>query len=140
VAGLSAIALAYHIGAIVRSCDTRPAIREQVQSLGAKFIEVDFQEDRAGQGGYAKEISKDFIEAEIKLFIEQAHEVDIIITTALIPGRPASKLSTKEIVAAIKPGSVIVDLAAEVRGNLLQTSRPGGRNYHKYQSRATILT
>lgn len=117
VAGLSAIASARRLGAIVRGFDTRPAVREQVQSLGAEFIEVDFQEDGAGQGGYAKEMSKEFIEAEMKLFKEQAREVDIIITTALIPGKPAPKLITKEMVAAMKPGSVIVDLAAEAGGN-----------------------
>ncbi|CEJ59984.1 Putative NAD(P) transhydrogenase [Penicillium brasilianum] len=117
VAGLSAIASARRMGAIVRGFDTRPAVREQVQSLGAEFVEVDFQEDGAGQGGYAKEMSKEFIEAEMKLFMEQAREVDIIITTALIPGRPAPKLITKEMVAAMKPGSVIVDLAAEAGGN-----------------------
>ncbi|KAL3431942.1 NAD(P) transhydrogenase beta subunit-domain-containing protein [Aspergillus tetrazonus] len=117
VAGLSAIASARRLGAIVRGFDTRPAVREQVQSLGAEFIEVDVQEDGAGQGGYAKEMSKEFIEAEMKLFMEQSREVDIIITTALIPGKPAPKLITKEMVAAMKPGSVIVDLAAEAGGN-----------------------
>ncbi|KAF7717445.1 NAD(P) transhydrogenase, mitochondrial [Penicillium ucsense] len=117
VAGLSAIATARRMGAIVRGFDTRPAVREQVQSLGAEFIEVDFQEDGAGQGGYAKEMSKEFIEAEMKLFMEQAREVDIIITTALIPGRPAPKLITKDMVAAMKTGSVVVDLAAEAGGN-----------------------
>ncbi|KAL4773330.1 NAD(P) transhydrogenase beta subunit-domain-containing protein [Aspergillus nidulans var. acristatus] len=117
VAGLSAIASARRLGAIVRGFDTRPAVREQVQSLGAEFIEVDIQEDGAGQGGYAKEMSKEFIEAEMKLFMEQSREVDMIITTALIPGKPAPKLITKEMVAAMKPGSVIVDLAAEAGGN-----------------------
>lgn len=90
-------AQARRMGAIVRGFDTRPAVREQVQSLGAEFIEVDIQEDGAGQGGYAKEMSKEFIEAEMKLFMEQAQEVDIIITTALIPGKPAPKLITKEV-------------------------------------------
>lgn len=85
------------MGAIVRGFDTRPAVREQVQSLGAEFVEVEIQEDGAGQGGYAKEMSKEFIEAEMKLFMEQAREVDIIITTALIPGKPAPKLITKEV-------------------------------------------
>ncbi|PLN75298.1 putative nicotinamide nucleotide transhydrogenase [Aspergillus taichungensis] len=117
VAGLSAIATARRMGAIVRGFDTRPAVREQVQSLGAEFVEVDFQEDGAGQGGYAKEMSKEFIEAEMKLFMEQARDVDIIITTALIPGKPAPKLITKEMIAAMKPGSVVVDLAAEAGGN-----------------------
>ncbi|GLB12546.1 hypothetical protein AtubIFM57258_010228 [Aspergillus tubingensis] len=117
VAGLSAIASARRLGAIVRGFDTRSAAREQVQSLGAEFIEVDIQEEGSGQGGYAKEMSKEFIEAEMKLFMEQARDVDIIITTALIPGKPAPKLITKEMVAAMKPGSVIVDLAAEAGGN-----------------------
>ncbi|RLL96171.1 hypothetical protein CFD26_106092 [Aspergillus turcosus] len=117
VAGLSAIATARRLGAIVRGFDTRSAAREQVQSLGAEFIEVEIQEEGAGQGGYAKEMSKEFIDAEMKLFMEQAREVDIIITTALIPGKPAPKLITKEMLAAMKPGSVIVDLAAEAGGN-----------------------
>jgi NAD(P) transhydrogenase len=118
------------MGAIVRGFDTRPAVREQVQSLGAEFVEVDFQEDGAGQGGYAKEMSKEFIDAEMKLFMEQAKEVDIIITTALIPGRPAPKLITKEMVAAMKPGSVIVDLAAEAGGNC-EATIPGELTKYK---------
>ncbi|KAJ5270529.1 hypothetical protein N7505_006287 [Penicillium chrysogenum] len=130
VAGLSAIASARRMGAIVRGFDTRPAVREQVQSLGAEFVEVDFQEDGAGQGGYAKEMSKEFIEAEMKLFMEQAKEVDIIITTALIPGRPAPKLITKEMIAAMKPGSVIVDLAAEAGGNC-EATVPGELSSYK---------
>ena len=130
VAGLSAIASARRMGAIVRGFDTRPAVREQVQSLGAEFIEVDYQEDGAGQGGYAKEMSKEFIDAEMKLFMEQAKEVDIIITTALIPGRPAPKLITKEMVAAMKPGSVIVDLAAEAGGNC-EATVPGELSKYK---------
>lgn len=121
VAGLSAIATARRLGAIVRGFDTRPAAREQVQSLGAEFIEVDIHEDGSGAGGYAKEMSKEFIEAEMKLFTEQAREVDIIITTALIPGRPAPKLITKAMVEIMKPGSVIVDLAAEAGGNCEKT-------------------
>lgn len=124
VAGLSAIASARRMGAIVRGFDTRPVVREQVQSLGAEFIEVDFQEEGSGQGGYAKEMSKEFIDAEMKLFMEQCRDVDIVITTALIPGRPAPKLITKEMVAAMKPGSVIVDLASEAGGNCELTS-PG---------------
>ncbi|GKT78031.1 NAP(P) transhydrogenase [Colletotrichum tofieldiae] len=124
VAGLSAIATARRLGAIVRGFDTRPAAREQVQSLGAEFIEVDIKEDGSGAGGYAKEMSKEFIEAEMKLFYEQAREVDIIITTALIPGKPAPKLITKSMLEAMKPGSVVVDLAAEAGGNCEKT-RPG---------------
>jgi NAD(P) transhydrogenase len=98
--------------------DTRSAAREQVQSLGAEFIEVTgVQEDGSGAGGYAKVMSKEFIEAEMKLFYEQCREVDIVVTTALIPGKPAPKLITKAMLRAMKPGSVVVDLAAEAGGN-----------------------
>ncbi|KAI1438260.1 NAD(P) transhydrogenase mitochondrial precursor [Xylaria sp. CBS 124048] len=121
VAGLSAIATARRMGAIVRGFDTRSAAREQVQSLGAEFIEVSIQEDGSGAGGYAKEMSPEFIAAEMKLFKEQAQDVDIIITTALIPGRPAPKLITKDMLDVMKPGSVIVDLAAEAGGNCEKT-------------------
>lgn len=124
VAGLSAIATARRMGAIVRGFDTRSAAREQVQSLGAEFIEVDFKEEGSGAGGYAKEMSKGFIEAEMKLFTEQSREVDIIITTALIPGKPAPKLITKAMLEVMKPGSVVVDLAAEAGGNCEKT-KPG---------------
>ncbi|KAL2067669.1 hypothetical protein VTL71DRAFT_15765 [Oculimacula yallundae] len=109
------------LGAITRGFDTRPAAREQVQSLGAEFIEVEIEEDGSGAGGYAKEMSKEFIAAEMKLFLEQCREVDIVITTALIPGRPAPKLITEEMLAAMKPGSVVVDLAAENGGNCVAT-------------------
>jgi NAD(P) transhydrogenase len=99
VAGLAAIATAKSMGAIVRGFDTRPAVKVQVRSLGAEFLEVKgFEESGAGKGGYAKEMSKEFIEAEMKLFAKQCQEVDIIITTALIPGKPAPKLITKEMV------------------------------------------
>ncbi|KAK3297428.1 NAD(P) transhydrogenase beta subunit-domain-containing protein [Chaetomium fimeti] len=124
VAGLSAIVTARRLGAIVRGFDTRSAAREQVQSLGAEFIEVELHEEGSGTGGYAKEMSKEFIEAEMKLFTEQAREVDIIITTALIPGKPAPKLITKSMIEIMKPGSVIVDLAAEAGGNCEKTE-PG---------------
>ncbi|KAL0581556.1 hypothetical protein V5O48_000485 [Marasmius crinis-equi] len=117
VAGLSAIATARRLGAEVRGFDTRAAAREQVQSLGAQFLEVSVKEDGSGGGGYAKVMSKEFIEAEMALFLEQCKEVDIVITTALIPGKPAPKLITNEMVAAMKQGSVIVDLAAEAGGN-----------------------
>jgi len=117
VAGLSAIATAKSLGAIVRGFDTRPAVKEQIESLGADFLEVKIKESGAGTGGYAKEMSPEFIEAEMKLFAQQAKEVDIIITTALIPGKPAPKLIIKECVELMKPGSVIVDLAAEAGGN-----------------------
>ncbi|QSZ37782.1 hypothetical protein DSL72_008881 [Monilinia vaccinii-corymbosi] len=117
VAGLSAIATARRMGAIVRGFDTRSAAREQVQSLGAEFIEVDVKEDGSGAGGYGKEMSQEFIEAEKKLFMEQCRETDIIICTALIPGRPAPKLIHEDMISAMKPGSIIVDLAAEAGGN-----------------------
>lgn len=129
VAGLSAIATARRLGAITRGFDTRPAAREQVQSLGAEFIEVEIEEDGSGAGGYAKEMSKEFIEAEMKLFLEQCREVDIVITTALIPGRPAPKLITEEMLLAMKPGSVVVDLAAENGGNCVATV-PGKLVHH----------
>ncbi|TVY37792.1 NAD(P) transhydrogenase, mitochondrial, partial [Lachnellula occidentalis] len=121
VAGLSAIGQAKRMGAIVRGFDTRSAAREQVQSLGGEFIEVEIEEDGSGGGGYAKVMSKEFIEAEMKLFLEQCREVDIVITTALIPGRPAPKLITEEMISAMKPGSIIVDLAAENGGNCVKT-------------------
>lgn len=124
VAGLSAIATARRLGAIVRGFDTRSAAREQVQSLGAEFLEVDITEEGGGAGGYAKEMSKEFIEAEMALFMEQCKDVDIVITTALIPGKPAPKLITNEMVAAMKQGSVIVDLAAEAGGNC-EATKPG---------------
>lgn len=123
VAGLSAIATARRMGAIVRGFDTRPAAREQVQSLGAEFIEVEIEEDGSGAGGYAKEMSKEFIAAEMKLFKEQAQDVDIIITTALIPGKPAPKLILQEALDVMKPGSVVVDLAAEAGGNCVATKK-----------------
>ncbi|KAI0457129.1 NAD(P) transhydrogenase mitochondrial precursor [Xylaria acuta] len=121
VAGLSAIATARRMGAIVRGFDTRSAAREQVQSLGAEFVEVEIEEDGSGAGGYAKEMSPEFIAAEMKLFKEQAQDVDIIITTALIPGRPAPKLITQDMLNVMKPGSVVVDLAAEAGGNCEKT-------------------
>ena len=117
VAGLAAIGTAKSLGAIVRAFDTRPEVKEQIQSMDADFLELDFEEDGSGSGGYAKVMSKEFIEAEMALFAEQAKEVDIIITTALIPGKPAPKLITTEMVKSMKHGSVIVDLAAEQGGN-----------------------
>jgi H+-translocating NAD(P) transhydrogenase len=124
VAGLSAITTARRLGAIVRGFDTRSAAREQVQSLGADFLEVSVKEDGSAAGGYSKEMSKEFIEAEMKLFMEQCKEVDIVITTAAIPGKPSPKLITEKMVSAMKPGSVIVDLAAEGGGNCEMT-QPG---------------
>src|SRR5688572_15508339 len=124
VAGLSAIGTARGLGAIVRAFDTRPAVKEQVESMGAEFLELSFEEDGTGQGGYAKTMSAEFIAAEMALFKEQARQVDIIVTTALIPGKPAPRLLTAEIVREMRPGSVIVDLAAEAGGNCEYT-KPG---------------
>jgi len=117
VAGLAAVAAAKALGAIVRAFDVRPSVADQVKSLGGEFLTVNIAESGEGQGGYAKEMSKEFIEAEMALFREQAKDVNIVITTALIPGRPAPKLWTAEAVGLMKPGSVIVDLAAEQGGN-----------------------
>lgn len=117
VAGLAAIGAARAMGAVVRAFDTRPEVREQVKSMGAEFLEVDMQEDGAGSGGYAKEMSQAFIDAEMALFREQASDVDIIVTTALIPGKPAPKLILEDMVETMKQGSVIVDLAAATGGN-----------------------
>lgn len=131
VAGLSATATAKSLGAIVRAFDTRPAAREQVESLGAEFLEVKgVKEEGTGTGGYAKEMSKEFIEAEMKLFGQQAKDVDIIVTTAAIPGKPAPKLITKEMVESMRPGSVIVDLASEMGGNC-ELTRKGEIVNHK---------
>ncbi len=117
VAGLAAIGAAKSMGAIVRAFDTRPAVKEQVESMDAEFLMLEFEEDGTGEGGYAKTMSDEFIKAEMELFARQAMEVDIIITTALIPGKPAPELITKGMVESMKPGSVIVDLAAEQGGN-----------------------
>ncbi|MDO9185076.1 MAG: Re/Si-specific NAD(P)(+) transhydrogenase subunit alpha [Bacteroidia bacterium] len=117
VAGLAAIGAANSLGAIVRAFDTRKEVAEQIESMGAQFLTVEINEDGATASGYSKEMSKAFIEAEMKLFLEQAKEVDIVITTAQIPGRPAPKLWMDYHVAAMKPGSVIVDLAASTGGN-----------------------
>jgi NAD(P) transhydrogenase subunit alpha len=118
VAGLAAIGAAKSMGAIVRAFDTRPEVKEQVESMDAEFLMLDFEdEDGSGEGGYAKVMSDEFIAAEMALFAEQAKDVDIIITTALIPGKPAPRLITAEMVESMKDGSVIVDLAAEQGGN-----------------------
>lgn len=118
VAGLAAIGAARSMGAIVRAFDTRPEVKEQVESMDGEFLMLDFaEEDGSGEGGYAKVMSEQFIKAEMELFARQAKEVDIIITTALIPGRPAPELITEAMVKTMKEGSVIVDLAAENGGN-----------------------
>lgn len=121
VAGLAAIGAAGSLGAIVRAFDTRPEVKEQVQSMGAEFLELHVEEEAGSGDGYAKEMSPAFIAAEMALFAAQARDVDIIVTTALIPGKPAPELITAEMVAAMKPGSVIVDLAAQTGGNCALT-------------------
>ncbi|MCK9396889.1 MAG: Re/Si-specific NAD(P)(+) transhydrogenase subunit alpha [Methylobacter sp.] len=123
VAGLAAIGTAKSMGAIVRAFDTRPEVKEQIESMDAEFLMLDFKEEGTGTGGYAKTMSKEFIEAEMALFARQAMEVDIIITTALIPGKPAPKLITEGMVKSMKPGSIIVDLAAEQGGNCALTEK-----------------
>lgn len=125
VAGLAAIGTANSLGAVVRAFDTRLEVAEQIESMGGKFLKLDFPQESGGSGdGYAKVMSDEFIAAEMKLFAEQAKEVDIIITTAAIPGKPAPKLITKEMVESMKSGSVIVDLAAATGGNC-ELTRPG---------------
>lgn len=121
VAGLASIGAANSLGAIVRAFDTRKEVAEQIESMGAQFLTVEINEDGATASGYSKEMSKEFIEAEMKLFLEQAKEVDIVITTAQIPGKPAPKLWLDYHVAAMKPGSVIIDLAASTGGNCAST-------------------
>lgn len=117
VAGLSAIGAASSLGAVVRAFDTRPEVKEQIQSMGAEFLELDLEEEGGSGDGYAKQMSAAFIEAEMALFTAQLKEVDIVITTALIPGKPAPRLITRAMVEGMRAGSVIVDLAAQTGGN-----------------------
>ena len=117
VAGLAAIGTAVGLGAIVRANDTRAEVADQVTSLGGEFVKVDYEEEGSGGGGYAKVMSEGFQKAQREMYAKQAREVDIIITTALIPGKPAPKLITADMVKSMKPGSVIVDMAAEQGGN-----------------------
>ncbi len=125
VAGLAAIGTAGSLGAIVRAFDTRLEVAEQIESMGGQFLKLDFgAENGSSSDGYAKTMSEEFIKAEMALFAEQAKDVDIIITTALIPGKPAPKLITREMVNSMKPGSVIVDMAAAAGGNCEYT-QPG---------------
>lgn len=130
VAGLSAIGMAKGMGAVVRAFDTRPSVKEQVESMDAEFLMLDFEEEGEGSGGYAKTMSQEFIDAEMALFRRQAGEVDVIVTTALIPGKPAPKLITRDMVESMKPGSVIVDLAAEQGGNC-ELTEPGSVVVHE---------
>lgn len=118
MAGLAAIQTAKNMGAIVRAFDVRPVTKEQVEAMGGHFLEVDYQEDGSGAGGYAKQMSKEWHAAAAKMLSKQCEEVDIVITTAAIPGRQAPLMITKEMVAKMKSGSVTVDLAAESGGNI----------------------
>ncbi len=124
VAGLAAIGTAAGLGAIVRANDTRAEVADQVVSLGGEFVKVDYEEEGSGGGGYAKVMSEGFQQAQREMYAKQAREVDVIITTALIPGKPAPKLITAEMVQSMKPGSVIVDMAAE-RGGNCELTEPG---------------
>jgi len=124
VAGLAAIGTAAGLGAIVRANDTRAEVADQVVSLGGEFVKVDFEEEGSGGGGYAKVMSEGFQKAQREMYAKQAKEVDVIITTALIPGKPAPRLITAEMVQSMKPGSVIVDMAAEQGGNC-ELTEPG---------------
>ena len=130
VAGLAAIGTARNMGAIVRGFDTRITVKEQIESLGAEYLELNFKETGEGIGGYAKEMSNEFLQAERELFAKQCPEVDIIISTALIPGKQAPVLITKEMIETMKPGSVVVDLAIENGGNI-ETSIEGKIYTHK---------
>lgn len=124
VAGLAAAAQARCMGAAVRAFDTRPAVREQIESLGAQFITMEMKEEGAGEGGYAKEMSEDFLNAERALLGKETRSSDVVISTALIPGKPAPLLILEDAVRDMAPGSVIVDLAAEMGGNI-QTTKKG---------------
>ena len=124
VAGLAAIGTAAGLGAIVRANDTRAEVADQVKSLGGEFVKVDYEEEGSGGGGYAKVMSEGFQKAQREMYAKQAADVDVIITTALIPGKPAPKLITADMVKSMKPGSVIVDLAAEQGGNC-ELTKPG---------------
>jgi H+-translocating NAD(P) transhydrogenase subunit alpha len=124
VAGLAAIGTAAGLGAIVRANDTRAEVADQVKSLGGEFVKVEYEEEGGGGGGYAKVMSEGFQQAQREMYAKQAKEVDIIITTALIPGKPAPRLITAEMVMSMKPGSVIVDMAAE-RGGNCELTEPG---------------
>jgi NAD(P) transhydrogenase subunit alpha len=124
VAGLAAIGAAAGLGAIVRANDTRPEVADQIQSLGAEYVGVDYQEEGTGVGGYARVMSEGFQKAQREVFAREAKEADIIITTALIPGKPAPKLITADMVRSMKPGSVIVDLASE-QGGYCELTEPG---------------
>ena len=121
VAGLAAIGTASSLGAVVRAFDARSEVGEQVESMGAEFLRIEVEDEGPSATGYAKEMGEDFNRKAAELYAEQAKDVDIVITTALIPGRPAPRLLTEEMVASMKPGSVVVDLAAANGGNVAGT-------------------
>ena len=137
VAGLQAIATARRLGAVVTATDVRPAAKEQVESLGAKFIAVEDEEFKQAEtaGGYAKEMSKEYQAKQAALVAEHIKKQDIVITTALIPGRPAPRLISQEMVASMRPGSVIVDLAVERGGNVEGVSADAVRERERRQDR-----
>ena len=124
VAGLAAIGAASSLGAIVRATDPRPEVADQVRSLGGEYLSIENEEAEVSATGYAKEMSDDYKQREVQLYAEQAADVDIVITTALIPGKPAPRLITAEMVASMQPGSVLVDMAAANGGNV-EGSKPG---------------
>ena len=117
VAGLQAIATAKRLGAVVEVSDIRPAVKEQVESLGGKFIELPMEESGEGQGGYAKEMGEDFLRRQREIVTRHLANANVAVTTALVPGRPAPKLITRDMLAAMRPGAVVVDLAIEQGGN-----------------------
>ncbi len=142
VAGLMAIGTARRLGAVVEATDVRPVVKEQVESLGGTFIEVEMTDEEKAQaetaGGYAREMSDDYKRRQAELIAERVKEADFIITTALIPGRPAPKLVTEEMLKSMKPGSVIVDMAAEMGGNVEGTEAgQGGRQARRPAGRAS---
>jgi NAD(P) transhydrogenase subunit alpha len=137
VAGLQAIATARRLGAVVTAFDVRAAVKEQVQSLGAKFLELEGQADAEAAGGYARELTEEEQQAQREMLAQQIAKSDAVITTALVPGRPAPKLITADAVAAMKPGSVIVDLAGEAGGNT-ELARPG--ETYRTDNAVTIAT
>jgi NAD(P) transhydrogenase len=134
VAGLAAIQTAKNMGAVVRAFDVRPVTKEQVEAMGGQFLEVNFKEDGSGAGGYAKEMSPEWHAAAAQMLSKQCEEVDVIITTALIPGRKAPIMITKEMIAKMKSGSVTVDLAAESGGNVETTVEGSTHPYPQWRN------
>ena len=130
VAGLQALGTAKRLGAVVEVSDIRPAVKEEVQSLGGKFIEVEADEDMQDAGGYAKEASEEFLKKQKELIFKHITEADIVITTALVPGKKAPVLVTEEMVKNMRPGSVVLDMAVEFGGNVEISEK--GKTVNKY--------